>query len=101
LEEQVAQVFTFLLPVNQARPTMRAHSMASDIQLDKLLVSAEQRVLLEDMYHPNATATGERISIDHLFKLEIDDQLNAGAIIVQHGLDLEAREDLEAPILRA
>jgi hypothetical protein len=68
--------------------------MASDIQLDKLLVSAEKRALLEDMYRPNATSTGERMPVDHLFNLEADDQLNAAAIMVQHGLDLEAREDL-------
>ncbi|KAF7362702.1 hypothetical protein MVEN_00619500 [Mycena venus] len=76
------------------KAAMNARSVASDIPLNKLMVSAEQFTALEDMYRPRPSATPDRVPVDHLFKLDDGDQLHAAAIMVQHGLDLEAREDL-------
>jgi hypothetical protein len=66
--------------------------VASDIPLNKLMVSAEQLMVLEEMYRPRETVTRNQIPVDHLFKLDDGDQLHAAAIMVQHGLDLEVRE---------
>ncbi|KAJ7462596.1 hypothetical protein FB451DRAFT_967958, partial [Mycena latifolia] len=72
------------------KPPMNPRSVASDIQLDKLKVSAEQRAAIGDLY---ATAGGTA-PVDHLFKLDAEDQLNAAAIMAQLDLDIDAREQL-------
>ncbi|KAJ6582512.1 hypothetical protein DFH09DRAFT_1360400 [Mycena vulgaris] len=76
------------------KPAMNPRNVASDIPLDKLKISAEQRASLEEMYRLDATATPDRLPVDHLFKLDAGDQLHAAAIMAPHGLDLEAREHL-------
>ncbi|KAJ7805474.1 hypothetical protein B0H14DRAFT_3485150 [Mycena olivaceomarginata] len=60
----------------------------------KAPLNGQQLMVLKEMYRPCATATQDRIPADHLFKLDDRDQLHAAAIMVQHGLDLKAREDL-------
>ncbi|KAJ7094102.1 hypothetical protein C8R44DRAFT_749621 [Mycena epipterygia] len=76
-----------------SKPAMNPRSVASDIPLDKLRISAQQRASLDDIYS-SSNASADRAPVDHLFKLDPDDQLNAAAIMAQHGLDLEAREYL-------
>jgi hypothetical protein len=77
-----------------SKPALNPRSIASDIPLDKLRISAEQRAALDDIYQ-NVGAAGPHLRpVDHLFKLDDDSQLNAAAIMAQHGLDLDAREHL-------
>ncbi|KAJ7603693.1 hypothetical protein DFH06DRAFT_929315, partial [Mycena polygramma] len=73
---------------------MNARSVASDMPLHELKISPEQRAALGRMYNDSATGSLE-VPVDHLFKLDADSQLEAAAIMAQHGLDLEARAHLD------
>ncbi|KAJ6476596.1 hypothetical protein DFH09DRAFT_1108813 [Mycena vulgaris] len=57
------------------KPAKNPRNVASDIPLDKLKISAEQGASLEEMYRLDATATPDRLPVDHLFKLDTGDQL--------------------------
>ncbi|KAJ6588015.1 hypothetical protein B0H19DRAFT_1247744 [Mycena capillaripes] len=63
------------------KPAMHDRSKVSDIPLDKLNEQGKHNILALVHIH--------RIPVDHLFKLDAEDQLKAAAIMVQHGLDLE------------
>ncbi|KAJ6631091.1 hypothetical protein B0H10DRAFT_1938641 [Mycena sp. CBHHK59/15] len=76
------------------KPAINPRSIASDIPLDKLKISAKQCAALDHMYQLSATASTDQVPVNHLFKLDDDDQLYAAAIMAQHGLDLDAREHL-------
>ncbi|KAJ7777945.1 hypothetical protein DFH07DRAFT_695064, partial [Mycena maculata] len=76
------------------KPALNPCSAASDIPLAQLKISADQLAALQRMYDPNAGASAGALPVDHIFKLDADDQLYAAAIMAQHGLDLEAREHL-------
>ncbi|KAJ7765862.1 hypothetical protein DFH07DRAFT_683022, partial [Mycena maculata] len=73
---------------------LNPRSTASDIPLAQLKISADQLAGLQRMYDPNAGASAGALPVDHIFKLDADDQLYAAAIMAQHGLDLKAREHL-------
>ncbi|KAJ7844006.1 hypothetical protein B0H14DRAFT_2300574, partial [Mycena olivaceomarginata] len=73
---------------------LNPRSVASDIPLDKLRVSPEQRTALDNIYRNIATAGPHLGPVDHLFRLDDDGQLDATAIMALHGLDLDAREHL-------
>ncbi|KAJ7919255.1 hypothetical protein B0H13DRAFT_2320670 [Mycena leptocephala] len=89
--------FVYVTPPSQPQPpsTQGYKKMKwADIPLDKLRISTEQRAALDDIYQNIGTAGPHLRPVDHLFKLDDDSQLNAAAIMAQHGLDLDAREHL-------
>ncbi|KAJ7271009.1 hypothetical protein C8J57DRAFT_1507974 [Mycena rebaudengoi] len=74
----------------KSKPTVTPRSVASDIPLDKLRVSADQHAALEKMYRPSGISSSTSGALaDHLFMLNDDDQLHASAIMAQHGLFLQ------------
>ncbi|KAJ7256334.1 hypothetical protein C8J57DRAFT_1235708 [Mycena rebaudengoi] len=64
----------------KSKPTVTPRSVASDIPLDKLRVSADQHAALEKMYRPSGISSTSGALADHLFTLNDDDQLHASAI---------------------
>ncbi|KAJ7204907.1 hypothetical protein C8J57DRAFT_1441401 [Mycena rebaudengoi] len=84
----------------KTKPKVTPRSVASDIPLDKLRVSADQRAALEKMYRPSgiSSSTSEALA-DHLFTLNDDDQLHASTIMAQHGLDFDTRTNSTRNIL--
>ncbi|KAJ7237959.1 hypothetical protein C8J57DRAFT_1246702 [Mycena rebaudengoi] len=77
------------------KPAATPRSIATDISLGKLNISAAQRQLIDELYIPSVTPAPTTLSfVDHLFTLDDNDQISASAIMAQHGLDLDARAAL-------
>ncbi|KAJ7099086.1 hypothetical protein C8R44DRAFT_888546 [Mycena epipterygia] len=74
---------------------LKQRSLASDIQLKKLKVSPAQLKELEQMYAGHATAVDDVSPVDYVYTLSDDNQLAATAIMVQQGLDIDTREQID------
>ncbi|KAJ7145693.1 hypothetical protein C8R44DRAFT_598970, partial [Mycena epipterygia] len=74
---------------------LKARSLASDVKLAQLKISAAQRALIDAMY---ATDTSKSFPtppiVDHVFSTHSDAQLQASAVMAQHSLDVGARDEL-------
>lgn len=81
---------------SRKKAPLKQSSVLSDIRLNKMKVSPEQFKQLEEIYRSHATAVDNRNSpVDHLYRLDDDDQLAASAIMAQQGLDVDTREQLD------
>ncbi|KAJ7291832.1 hypothetical protein C8J57DRAFT_1492294 [Mycena rebaudengoi] len=78
--------------VETIKPAVIPRSIATDIPLNKLRVSASQQESLEELYRASSSTT--QTPADHLFQLDDDAQVSASGIMAQHGLDLDSRKIL-------
>ncbi|KAJ7689496.1 hypothetical protein B0H17DRAFT_1135069 [Mycena rosella] len=70
-------------------------SIASEIPLDQLKVSPLQLKQLKEIHQRHATTIDDSVSpVDYQYGVGDDDQLSAPTIMVQQGLDIDARERL-------
>jgi hypothetical protein len=74
-------------------PALNARSTAAAVPISHLKINDEQRASIKAMYHPESSASFPTPPIvDHIYALDDDSQLQASAVMAQHGLDSESRE---------
>ncbi|KAJ7610601.1 hypothetical protein DFH06DRAFT_1016591 [Mycena polygramma] len=74
------------------KPALHQRTLASNIPLDHLKVSAEQLQQIQEIYQRDATGNG---AVDSVYTTSDEDQLAASAIMAQQGFDIDARERLD------
>ncbi|KAJ7443667.1 hypothetical protein FB451DRAFT_1437056 [Mycena latifolia] len=80
---------------DQKNGSLNARSLASDVRLAQLKISAAQRVSIDSMYALDASNSFPTPPIvDYIFSTDVDAQLQASAVMAQHALDVGARDDL-------
>ncbi|KAF8142876.1 hypothetical protein K438DRAFT_2111369 [Mycena galopus ATCC 62051] len=76
-------------------PTLKSRSLAADVPISHLKINKEQRKFIEAMYRPDSGASLPAPPIvDYIYGLDDDAQLQASAVMAQHGLAADSREDL-------
>ncbi|KAJ7209835.1 hypothetical protein C8J57DRAFT_1608521, partial [Mycena rebaudengoi] len=74
---------------------LNARSLSAAIAITALKVSDTQRALIESMYAFDASNSFTTPPIiEHFFSTDTDAQIQAAAVMAQHGLDVHSREDL-------
>ncbi|KAJ7218167.1 hypothetical protein C8J57DRAFT_1537517 [Mycena rebaudengoi] len=77
----------------EQKHSLNTRSLVSDVRLAQLMISDSQHVLIESMYAIDTSNPTPPI-IDSVFSTDAEGQLQASAVMAQHSLDVDARDDL-------